>query len=135
MAADEHAEAEEHNETTDYVLIITIFGVLFGVFLRFLQTQFIPEFRQRIWSGIGLPAPSLSILLLGVLTSGLRDVIFDRVYLAYGEHHGDPPLVAEAIKAAQFVDPKVRNGAPVPYDCQLIPRSVPRLAGPPMTAS
>lgn len=106
MSSDEGGEGEGPDHPTLFVLIVALFGALCGVFLRFAQTQLLPQLRERVWSGLGLPPSSLSILLLGVLTSALRDVLVPWARAA-SEASGHPPLIAEAIESAQLVDPQV----------------------------
>lgn len=120
-------ESGHMSEVTVYCIIIACFGVLFGTFLRWLETQFVPALQEtRFKRFIFVPPYTLSIFLAGVLTSVLHDSInglfshdavltvkaaaadghaTDGAHRLLSEGGADENLWADAISSAQLVNP------------------------------
>lgn len=116
--AEPHVE-EEESHTVVYAIVIACLGVLFGTFLRWLETQIVPSLQDfKYLRLIGMPPYTLSVFFAGILTSGAHDALNNAhaTYTGYklvGGVEGGPPdhekpfLITLAINAAQTVDAHV----------------------------
>mmetsp|Transcript_36306 Transcript_36306/g.85226 ORF Transcript_36306/g.85226 Transcript_36306/m.85226 type:complete len:1166 (-) Transcript_36306:63-3560(-) len=96
-------EVAEESHLVSYVIIISCFGVVIGTFLRWMDTQLLPNVHELPFGRwLVMPPYSLSVLFAGILTS----LIHDFVILDESSPKGHN-MFTEAIAAAQRVDPHV----------------------------
>ncbi|KAJ1618861.1 hypothetical protein T492DRAFT_848990 [Pavlovales sp. CCMP2436] len=105
MADARHEETqEEENHEVLRILVVALLGLIIGTFVRFTETQLLPIVRDAFrCASLALPPYSLSVFLAGVITSGLRDALSERLH----ETGATNEIFSEAIADAQLVEPSV----------------------------
>jgi len=109
------AAGHEENHVVIYAIVVACLGVLLGTFLRWLEVQIVPDLQEwRFGRFVGMPPYTLSVFLMGILTSAVHDALnlggrtYEGLALAGSQPtEPEPLLITLAIRATQRVDAHV----------------------------